>query len=455
MRASLPPSEAPQWSCARCLRDTDGMDVLRCLDCGCGYHWQCFALPVGLFPSRLAPGTAESMRRGDTRRDDFVCPSCNFGAVMRRPPVRGQLLDAYLILCDAQVTVDEYHYDAASTSANCWYTLRKMGRWKRIMGVPVMVARDHDTLQRLPRDHRQLSWYLVDQTSAAVGSKWQTAKKHRSAVYNYYERLAVSDDDIPTSTVRFTHRMNGLRQRLGDDPKQNKVFSDVLIEDMVALLQADYVRARGERRVHLARVNLAFHGYLQAGMRANEWFTQRLGPMVDSFCFGADAVRRRVLPHFKLSASAQTKENRFSTTEVWCCHHTKHAPLRTGAWAEILVAELTRLRDDHADQLVFRYANGDAWTMGRFWGSEIEPRLHQLLAENLGGLRDAGEIDDFGSNSFRRTWNTLAGSDPDPVSSDLRDRQGRWRSQLQPSMAMSSLYFDPKPNELLKATYLL
>ena len=75
MRASLPPLEAPQWSCARCLRDTDGMDVLRCLDCGCGYHWQCFALPVGLFPSRLAPGTAESMRRGDTRRDDFVCPS--------------------------------------------------------------------------------------------------------------------------------------------------------------------------------------------------------------------------------------------------------------------------------------------------------------------------------------------------------------------------------------------
>ena len=63
----------------------------------------------------------------------------------------------------------------------------------------------------------------------------------------------------------------------------------------------------------------------------------------------------------------------------------------------------------------------------------------------------------YNTNSFRRTWNTLAGQHPDPVSEDLRERQGRWRRRSRSRVLgrMVSLYFAPRPQELLLATYWL
>ena len=74
----------------------------------------------------------------------------------------------------------------------------------------------------------------------------------------------------------------------------------------------------------------------------------------------------------------------------------------------------------------------------------------------MGGLESV-DLKDFGSNSFRRTWNTLAANHPDPVSEDLRERQGRWRRRGRSRTLgrMVSLYYDPKPQELLLATYWL
>jgi hypothetical protein len=78
--------------------------------------------------------------------------------------------------------------------------------------------------------------------------------------------------------------------------------------------------------------------------------------------------------------------------------------------------------------------------------------MEQLQRELAGGLENV-DLDSYGSNSFRRTWNTMAGQHPDPVSIDLRERQARWRTAVRRSQQMSSLYFDPRPNELLLATY--
>ena len=151
-----------------------------------------------------------------------------------------------------------------------------------------MVAADRDTLSRMPADHRQLNWYFTDITQKV---EWGTAKKHRSAVANYYERMGVPVDEVPTSTARFTHRMNGLAQRKGVQVTQSLVFSDILLKDMTALLLSDFSRARGEQKVVLAQANLAWHAYNQTGSRANELFEQRVGMLEDTFCYGPAAAR--------------------------------------------------------------------------------------------------------------------------------------------------------------------
>ena len=371
---------------------------------------------------------------------------------MKRRPVQGKWQDAWLILCDVQMTLDEYHKDSESYSQNCMYALNKMGRWGSMFGVPKMLARDKEELATMHPDHRQLGWYAVDQTRLV---KWGTAKKHRSAAFNYYERMpGVGTADIPTSTTRFTHRMNGLLQRKGLESRQDKVFSEVLLEDMVKLLRSEYERARGERKVEWAQVNFAFHMYTQAGLRANEAFEMTVRQLTDSFCFGEEAVRRRIRPHFKITCKMQTKENRYSGTEVLCSYEAKRAPLTSGLWAQVVVAELERVQRAHGDNLVFANAKGEQWTMGWMWHEHIDPALEQLKRENLGGLEKV-DVDIYGTNSFRRTWNTLAGQHPDPVSKDLRERQARWRYARRAADEMTSLYFDPRPAELLLATYWL
>ena len=429
---------------------------MKCRSCGKWCHWQCFRTPVGLFDSRLKAGIAESLRKGDTRRHDFVCPACNFEAIMLRAPVRSKLEDCYLIVLDVQTTIDEYHYDAGSYANGCRDALNKTSRWGRDLGVPTMIAYGPDEVQRMHHDHRQFSWYCIDQTASLYGckkaSKWSTAKKHRSAMFNNYDRMGLSPEYIPTNQPAFTHRMHGLLQRPGDDPEQALVFTDVCLEDLVTLMRADYERARGDRKVELAQANFALHAYTQAGLRANELFEQKIGVLKDSFVFGAAAVRQRVRPHLRLRTKCQTKENRFAPSVVLCAYAAKTSPLKTGLWAQVVIAELQKRRNKGRDDMVFAHANNEPWVMGWFWDTHMRPRLEQLKRERMGGLESI-DLDKFGTNSFRRTWNTLAGQHPDPVSKDLRDRQARWRQSKRSREEMSSLYFGPKLDELLLATY--
>ena len=94
--------------------------------------------------------------------------------------------------------------------------------------------------------------------------------------------------------------------------------------------------------------------------------------------------------------------------------------------------------------------------MGRVWSEHLLPVMEQLKREGLGGLQNA-DLHSFNTNPFRRTWNTLAGQHPDHVSGELRERQGRWRSRSRSRVLgrMVSLYFAPRPQELLLATYWL
>ena len=120
------------------------------------------------------------------------------------------------------------------------------------------------------------------------------------------------------------------------------------------------------------------------------------------------------------------------------------------------MAELQRERIIDRDRLVFADQAGKAWKMGTFWHTEIIPRMEQLQREKLGGL-EKDDLTAYGTNSFRRTWDTLAAAHPDPVSEDLRERQARWRNQSRarkPGL-MVRLYADPRPRELLLATYWL
>jgi hypothetical protein len=372
---------------------------MRCVSCERVCHWQCYKLPCGLFPSRLNEGLAEEARWGDTRRPDFGCPRCHFRTVMQREPVRNSRADAYLLLCEVQTTLDEFHRDSEGYSKGCLYTLRKVSRWGRDLGIPAMLAGSREEFDRMPTDHRHLAWYFVD-----VGrrQKWATVRKHRSAIWNYYERLGIADDSSPTASFRCTHRMHGMLQRLGSDSKQDLVFSDVLLRDMVALLKADYERAHGPRRVELAQANLAFHAYTQMGCRANELFEERVGRLEASMVIGEDARRKEVLPHLTFRATNQTKTERFAITNILCCARTKRAPLRTGLWAQLTIGKLRAAGRGEDDALLFSHPDGGPWRMGWFWDTHVLPRMEQLKRELAGGLENQ-DLDAFGSNSFRRT----------------------------------------------------
>ena len=442
------PKPAALRSCACCSKVVGLWDGLWCNGCDKVYHWGCFRTPIGLFPSRLPEGAAESARWGDCRRDDFTCPHCNFVAQMGREP-RQTERDWYLGMCDMQLTLNEWHKDAETTARGYYYAIQKLERWGKEFGMQQkMVADSMEELGSMNADHRRVGWYFVDQTRRY---KHGTMKKIRAALCNKYLRMPGMDEHwIPTSTFQFRCRMDGLLQRLGDSAEQDKVFRKQLLSDLVALMISNYRRARGERRVEMAQVNLALHAYIQAGFRANEIFRQQMGKFRNGFVFGVDGVR----DHISFTGAVQTKENRYYTTTVLCSYAAKRAPLCAGRWARVVVHERERVGRVSADEYVFATPQGQPWTMTWLWNEHIAPALHQLQTEGLGGL--AGQdLSRYGSNSFRRTWNTMAAALPGPVSPDLRDRQARWRFSRRRAQAMSSLYADPDVDELLLATYWL
>ena len=100
-----------------------------------------------------------------------------------------------------------------------------------------MIAHGRADLDHMPHDHKQVRWYLADLTRQTT---WDTAKGHRSALYNYYERMGVPIEEIPTATYRFRHFMNGMLQRKGISTKQDKVFSKKTINAMIRLLRGEY-----------------------------------------------------------------------------------------------------------------------------------------------------------------------------------------------------------------------
>ena len=279
---------------------------------------------------------------------------------MRRAPVRGSIKDSWLILCSVRAQLDEMLSESSSYATSCMYALRRATRFGDEYDIPVMVAHGPEELVRMNKQfgavgHEQIRWWLADRTRS-VG--WDTSKKERSALFNYYRAMGWDLDHIPTSTPNFTSFMNGMLQRKGASTTQCAIFRDVLIEDMCALIRGEFKRARGAQKLHLARVQLAWHAYMQTGARANELFEQKLGPMVDSFCFGEEARRNLAL---------------------------------------------------------------------------------------------------FGSNSFRRSWTTLASSHRGGgvVDEHLRDRQGRWRTKSRTRCLgkMVNVYNDAQPEDLLLATY--
>ena len=450
--------------CTRCYRALAAKEALRCCKCGVGFHYSCYGVPEELFPNRLQivdkpePHTlGNHARLGDTRRPDFRCPTCNFRAVMRRQPRAGHPKDSWLIMLDVRAQLDEMIADSTSYAASCMYALRRATRFGQDFGIPVMVAHDREELQLMNTQlgavgHVQLRWWLADRTR---GVTWDTTKKERSAIFNFYRAMGWDSEHIPTSTPKFTNFMNGMLQRKGESTTQCATFRAVLIKDMCALLLGEVQRARGARRLALAKVQLAWHAYMQVGARANELFGQTLGRLVRGFCFGEVAERKEIVEHLKFDATIQTKENRFSGTTLWCCARTERQLLETGPCAQLLVMELERQGITDEDYKVFSDGAGVPWKMGAFWSKEVVPRLEQLQKEKLGGLENE-DLSLFGSNSFRRTWATLAASrgGGGVVDEHLRARQGRWRTEGRGRCLgqMVHLYNDPVPEDLLLAT---
>lgn len=416
----------------------------------------CFRV-VG-FPNRLDV-SALSARWDDSRRPDFICEVCNFRAQTGRTPTT--MDDLYLCYLDRMVTIDEFHKDSSGT-ANNLYNLRQIARWGIKYGVK-MLAGNAAELHQMPPDHRMLSWFFVDK--ARGGIKFQTVKRIRASTWNYYQRMeGVTSADIPTSSHRFTHRFDGLAQRLGNVSVQARVFPTRLLNDLLDLLESDWKRARGERKVELALVLAAVTVYFTAGFRANEIFSETVLRLNSSFVLGTEAQKLGVRPHLYLMASAQTKEERHEPTEVPISFTTcPPCRLRPGKWLLVALHLLDTVGRGPAalDETMFLFANAFnvPWTMKWLWGEHIAPRLRQLHTEGLGGLLQNEDLTRYGTNSFRRTYNTMAASNPNPVSKSLLNKQCRWRKKQRKrqmlGQEMAELYFEPDIGEVLRATYYL
>lgn len=452
--------------CAGCGEDVTEGEHLCCRKCCRRYcvkvggkgvpETSCFSV-MG-FPNRLGESALRA-RRGDCLRPDFSCEVCNFEGVFGRKPESTK--DFYLCYLDRLVSIDEFH-KTESVLANL-RNVRMMARWGQDYGVPVMIAETTEELRELPDDHRQLSWYFVDKSRSVC---FETVKRMRSSLWNYYARMPeLEEDEGPTSTMAFAHRFQGMHQRLGSDSKQDKVFSTRLLNDMIDLLESDFDRSRGEAQVELCLANLAFHLYFTCGLRANEAFSETVLRVQGSVVMGEVAAAMGVRPHFDLAASIQTKEERIRQTTCLCSFATcPPCKLRPGKWLLRSLAYLDTVGRGpcRQEETVYLFADpkNTPWKMSWFWSTHVQLRLEQLQRERMGGLKHTEDLSNYGSNSPRRTWNTMAAKLPESISKAARNRQARWRQGQRKKDwggddGMAELYNEPDLEELLRATYYL
>lgn len=401
-------------------------------------------------------------RKGDCRRVDFVCEPCNFHRHTGRWPTTPG--DFELCVYDRILTCDEFAKDAPSTALKYLGVLRAVARWGLEHGLPVL-AGSAEELERMPDDHRQLGWYMVARSMGPRAVQFQSLRAMRSAIWNYYGRMpGVEGQRGPTASPAFAHRFDGLLQRMGCESKQDRVWPTRLLRSFLCLIASDYARAEGDRRVELALATFAMHLYFQAGFRANEAFYERTLTAAQGIVGRQQAAAVGVAPHFRWFCSTQTKTERHAQVQVWVAQETAgDCPLSAGKWLRTALQELDAVgrgpRAGDPSLWVFADVRNKRWSMGWFWATHVEPRLRQLQREGHGDLVLESDFDRIGSNSPRRTWNSMAAKHPDPVSADLRERHGRWREkekrrQRGPS-AMTALYEDPDLEQRLRATTFL
>jgi hypothetical protein len=370
-------------------------------------------------------------------------------------------MDWELCELDRMVTIDEFHRDAESSSRSAMLHLRQVETWGKKWGVPTMLAKSMDELKGMPKDHRPFAWMIVDKARSV---KYETVKRLKGSVFNFYRLIpGMKEEDIPTSTRMFMHRMDGLAQRLGVTSEQKRTFTGVLLKQLVRDLATGYAKARGEERVQWALANAAFHLYCQGGLRANEGFHCTKGDVADSIVVGVEALRKDVRPYLLVGCSIQTKEERFEPTCVPVAFYTHgECPLSTGTWVVQALRELAQVGRgpvQDPDGLVFSTARGKRWSMAGFWKTYVLGLLTRYKEQGLGGLDPDDDLSEFGTNSFRRTWNSMAAKRPNHVDEAGRDEHARWRKKLQKrqrvNLGMNQVYNAMDIEEKTRATFFL
>ena len=380
---------------------------------------------------------------------DFRCPHCNFVDTMRRAPT-GSAADQALLKMDKVVTLDQFHYESDRGSNTNRSNLTRMQRWGDDMGVPRMFARTFEELESMTKDHRHLSWYWAARSFKDL--HYNTSKRERGSVWNYYSRLPGMErllpTQFPTNTPAMTHRFGGLEQRLGSEATQAKVFPTVLLEGLLTLLSYDWQRAQGAYKHELLMVTTAVHVMFQGGFRANEPLFGTVAHMRDGM--NADPSARGLPAHFFVTCPQQTKENRTSETRVpISCATADGCPLGAGEWVERAL-QAAEGAGRGADDFFFVKPNGEQMDSIWLWTKHLYPKLAQLQREGLIGEKD--DIFEYNYNSFRRTWTTMGHAEPNSVPILLLEAHARWRLKERRNVPMNQLYASPSLKERLRAT---
>jgi integrase len=412
-----------------------------------------FPVREGLIENRvLRANKYDAVLRGST----FKCPVCVFTGAWQRAPQGNR--DWMTVISLMTVQLDQWRSNAPGTVKNYSYAVRRLERWGKMTGLPhKMVELDASKRVGLPEDHVWLSAALVEMCGS-----FQYAKSMRAATWNAYMGAGVSQQEIPTGQWQFTCRASGAERRLGNTNTPDAVLRPSQLKALCDLFELEYQNAQTRvDKLEAARHGCIFTICTQAGLRANEPLGMTLGEVEAHTCFGRVARDMEEREHFwitiKVDGESTTKTEKTKASMVPVAAKAMKAPLNSGRWIKRLMHELRAV--DGPDQSLLLWCDQEGRRWKNWFQDIVVPRLALLAVRKVAGL-DAVDLDDYGPNTCRRTWATLAASTAygaPRVDPDLIDRQARWRDAMSTAQkvgkAMRNHYADPAVADLLLATF--
>lgn len=429
------------------------------------------------FTTRLAKSAGLYCPKDCANWVHFICEACTVRAVTQRE-IAPTALDAVYLMLERARLIDTANHWARGTLATYQSKYRIITDFERDLKLPVLQATKltvppHGPAIRMMWAQERYSlypsdWYLragTHDTTVKFGSirALRSAASHfwildllhtkpSKLTLGYKDRPLVVEGCSPTAEAAVTYFSDGLRRRLGDNPKPSVVL---LIHHMQWL--ADYYEQLYRQATSpLVRTNacraavthlMSYLGWLRAletfGVR---WGDVALVEPADGPTVGLPTGIGVVL----LTLLAQTKSSQTATADVVIAYTTVSG-LSLGTWLHRLRACLNP-RELQPDSFVIASPSGVAWSSHHYRYTYLYPALSVLRATGDAYLRKYDgspgktlQAALWGFNTQRRTGRSVVSKKRATTSRKATPAEevehGRWRLSRS-SLSMPLAYLE-------------